>query len=96
MTQENTSLLEKRLEQLIDVLKRPAIPLDIALWDASEGAAYLRVSESQYKERYACRPDFPRAIRLPVEGSTGRGHPKWKALEVIEWAQRWQERKRAA
>lgn len=88
--------LEKKLDELITVLKRPPIPIDVALWSVAEIAAYLCVSDTQVRERYACRPDFPRAIRLPVTGSSGRGHPRWKASEVIEWAERHQERKKAA
>jgi predicted DNA-binding transcriptional regulator AlpA len=88
--------LEKKLDQLIDVLQRPSIPLDVALWSAAEVAAYLCVSVAQVRERYACRPDFPRPIRLPVTGSSGQGHPRWKASEVIEWAENYQEKRRAA
>lgn len=88
-----TETIENKLAELIDILKRPQIPLDVALWNPSDVAAYLCCSESQVLERYACRLDFPRAIRLPVE-SKGRGRPKWKACEVIEWAERYQEPKR--
>lgn len=84
--------LEQKLDELIQVLKRPTIPLDVALWCVADVATYLGVSDAQVRERYACRPDFPRPIRLPVAGS-GRGHPRWKASEIIAWAERYQERK---
>jgi predicted DNA-binding transcriptional regulator AlpA len=93
-----SAVLEKQLADLIDVLKRPTIPLSVALWSTAEVAAYLCVSESQVGARYACRPEFPRPIRLPVDSCNGKGQgrPRWKAGEVIEWAERHQERKRAA
>jgi len=31
-------------------------------------------------ERYSCLPGFPRAIRIG-----GKGHPRYKAADVIEW-----------
>ena len=88
--------IEKKIAELIDVLKRPAVPLEIALWSVADVAAYLAMSDAQVRERYACRPDFPRPIRLPVYGSSGRGHPRWKAQEIIEWAEAHQEKRRAA
>lgn len=51
---------------------RPAIPIDIALWDIATIAAYLNRGESQVRERMACLSDFPKAIRLP-SASAARG-----------------------
>lgn len=70
---------------------RPAIPIDIALWDIATIAAYLQRSENQVRERMACLPDFPKAIRLPSSTAT-RGHALYKAKEVIGWAARYQDR----
>lgn len=70
---------------------RPAIPLEIALWDIATIAAYLQRGESQVRERMACLPDFPKAIRLPAP-SGGRGHALYKAKEVIAWASRYQDK----
>lgn len=73
---------------------RPAIPLSVDLWDAETISSYLKVSARQVRERYAIMPGFPQAIRLP-SGGTEKGHPRWKAEEVIAWAEKYQE-KRAA
>lgn len=75
------------LEQLADVLlaKVRAVPLSIDLWGADEIGAYLKLSPRHVSERLACRPDFPRVIRLPSE--SGRGVKRWKAKEVIAWAE---------
>ena len=78
-------------EDLIDqlasaVAARVKIPLEIDLWDAETIGAYLKLSPRQVLERVAIRPDFPNQIRIPTEGK-GRGHPRWRAAEVIKWAE---------
>jgi hypothetical protein len=70
---------------------RPAISIDIALWDIATIAAYLNRGESQVRERMACLPDFPKAIRLPST-SAARGHALYKAKEVIAWTARYQDK----
>jgi hypothetical protein len=70
---------------------RPAIPIDIALWDIATIAAYLNRGESQVRERMACLPDFPKAIRLPSANTT-RGHALYKAKEIIAWASKFQDK----
>lgn len=50
------------------------------LWTASEIAHYLNLSKSSVQGRVICRPDFPRAIKLP---SGGR---RWVPAEVRDWA----------
>lgn len=69
---------------------RPAIPLEVDLWDVATIAQLLKRSEDQVRERVVCLPDFPKAIRLPA-GSGGRSRPLWKATEVIAWADRYRE-----
>jgi len=76
------------------VASRIRIPLDVALWGADEIAAYLCVSRRQAAEKVVALPGFPQPIRLPVLRG-GKGHPRWKAVEVIAWAESHQE-KRAA
>jgi len=43
------------------------------------------------RERIACLPSFPRAIRVPTKA--GRSHPLYRAKEVIAWVQSHQERR---
>ncbi len=71
-----------KLDQLIQELKAPAIPLADTLWSAEDVGKYLHVSARTVAERYAVHPKFPRA-RKP-----GGGHPRWVASEVIDWAKR--------
>ena len=70
---------------------RPAIPIEIALWDIATIAAYLNRGEAQVRERMACLPDFPKAIRLPST-TASRGQALYKAKEVIAWAAGYQDR----
>ena len=60
-------------------------PIEIDIWGAKEVAGFLKVSPQQVLSRYACLPDFPKTIRLPTNGP-GRGHPKWRAKDVVNWA----------
>lgn len=82
------------VDQLAEAIARRTarrIPLAVDLWGYAEIADYLKVSAPQVADRYAPLPDFPRAIRLPSTGR-GRGHPRYKAAEVIKWAEKHQER----
>lgn len=79
------------LQAILDELRRQRLPvgIDAALWDADDVAAYLRVQRRYVLERLAIRPDWPGAIRLT---DSGHGGARWRAREVIAWAQRRQER----
>jgi len=70
---------------------RPALPVEIDLWDIATIATYLKRSESVVRERMACLPDFPKAIRLPSTRSV-RGQALYRAKEVIQWAAQYQDR----
>lgn len=70
---------------------QPAIPVNIDLWDVATIARVLKRSESQVRNRLICLPDFPKAIRLPVEGG-GRGKPLYRANEVLDWTRKYQDR----
>lgn len=59
------------------------VPIEVALWDYADIAAYLRRSDHTVKNRYAVMPDFPKAIRLE-----GKGHPLYEAMEVVAWARK--------
>lgn len=83
-----TELITK-LVAAIGAQLKPTIPVDIDLWDVSTIAAFLKRSDSNVRERICPLPDFPKAIRLPSQN--GRGHPLWKASEVIAWAERYRE-----
>jgi hypothetical protein len=76
------------IEKLINLIQ-PQIPITVDLWDARTVGAYLKVSPRQVTERYALLDGFPPAIRLP--SPNGRGHPRWKAMEIIKWAEKHQE-----
>lgn len=67
------------------------IPLAVDLWGVAEIAAYLKVDSRHIVDRYASLPGFPAAIRLPSQGR-GRGHPRWKAAEIIKWVESHQDR----
>lgn len=67
------------------------IPISVELWSHAEIALYLKVSSRQVAERYAPLPGFPAAYRIPARGQ-GRGHPRYKASEVIAWAESHKEK----
>lgn len=70
------------------------VPIDYRLWTAKQIADYMRRTERQVAERTVYLPTFPKPIRLPT-GSGSKGHPLWKAIEVINWVEKHQERKAA-
>jgi hypothetical protein len=83
-------LIEKLVEELAKI-SRPAIPVEIDLWDTRTVAAYLKRSEAVVRERIACLPDFPKAIRPPSTKAV-RGQPLWEAKEVIAWARGYKDK----
>lgn len=89
-------LLMHELRELIASLKKTprAVPADKMLWDAEDIGDFLKVSARQVAERYASHPDFPRAIHLPT--TTGsKTTRRWRAAEIMRWAESKQQRKRA-
>lgn len=88
-------MTDEQFAKLTDALLRlrTPIPVDVDLWSSDEIAAYLKVSAFQVMNRYAPLPDFPKAIRLPT-GTGSKGFPRWKAKDVIAWAEKHQEKER--
>lgn len=86
------------VHQLVDALTlahKREIPLNVDLWDVATVAKYLKRDPDGVRDRICTLPDFPQAIRLPSTGSNARkGHPLWKAAEVIKWAEGYQEKRR--
>ena len=87
--------MEELISQLVQAIQARVIPVELELWDADGVAGYLKVQRRTVLEVFAPRPDFPAAIRLPTRGS-GPGAPRWKAMDVIEWAQARQDKRRMA
>lgn len=84
------------VEQLAEAItRRPVIPIDRQLWTADDVAQYLRVNRRAVMERYAPLPNFPQPIRIPAADNKV-SRPRWKAVEVMRWAERHQEPKRRA
>ncbi|CAJ0877918.1 hypothetical protein R20233_02370 [Ralstonia sp. LMG 32965] len=83
--------LIERLVEAIEKRVRPPIPLSVALWDIATVAQYLQRDPNSVRERIACLPSFPKAIRLPTGGRRG-SHPLYKATEVIAWVEGFRER----
>jgi hypothetical protein len=86
----NESDLIQKLADAITKHIHAAIPIDIDLWDMATIGAYLKRSPAMVRERIACLPSFPKAIRLPT--TTGRAQPLYKATEVIAWTLKHQEK----
>jgi hypothetical protein len=87
----NDSDLITRLAAELAKQLRPALPIEIDLWDIATIATYLKRSESVVRERMACLPDFPKAIRLPSTRSV-RGQALYRARDVIHWASQYQDK----
>lgn len=88
--------LQQLAEQIADAIKEgiEQVPMDYRLWTTRQIANYMRRSMRQVEDRIVQLPGFPQAIRLPTENGS-KGRPLWKAREVIDWAEKHQE-KRAA
>ena len=89
MNMNETDFVAK-LAVAIDKLQRPAIPLAIDLGDIATIAYYLKREPGTVRERMACLPSFPKAIRLPT--SKGHAQPLYNAKDVIAWAESYREK----
>lgn len=87
-----TQVIDQLAAELAHRIRVSAIPIQIDLWDAETIGLYLKVSAKHVLQRYAPLPDFPQPIRLPSEKRGGQ--PRWKAAEVIAWAEKYQEKRR--
>jgi len=85
----DSDLIERLAAAVSERISRP-IPVDIDLWDMETMAGYFKRSTSVVRERYACLPSFPKAIRLP--SAKNGAHPLYKADEVIKWAESFKEK----
>lgn len=85
---EKTPNLIEKLAAAIARHTARRIPLAVDLWSVTEIADYLKCTERYVLDNFAARPDFPPAVRLPGKGAR-RGHPRYKASDVIKWAESW-------
>lgn len=67
-------------------------PFEHRLWDADECAQYLHKNKRVFMERYAPMPSFPKRIS-PPNTRGGRSQPLWKAIEVVDWVMKFQEKR---
>lgn len=82
-------LIEKLADAVLARIKpviKPAVPLDIALWDVTDIGTYLKVAPNKVVERYASLKDFPRPIRIPT-AENRTTHARWLAREVIRFVE---------
>lgn len=68
-----------KLDELIAATRASAVPIRDRWIDAATAAALLSIAPATFLDTYACRPDFPRPMRV--------GHPRWRASEILEWCE---------
>jgi predicted DNA-binding transcriptional regulator AlpA len=78
-----TDAIVERLDALIAATRTAHLDRWLT---AEDVGALLGYSPAQIRERIACRPGFPKPLR--VDG----GHPRWKASEIQAWAEAERER----
>ena len=90
MEKEEIELLIQQLAVAIANRIQPAVPFEYELWTTKEIGNYLKVAPDNVVSSFACMPDFPRRIQLPI-ASGGKSHPRWKAIEVVNWVEGYSE-----
>lgn len=71
-----------KIDELIAAIRYSAIPADIKWLDPEGVGQMLGFAPRYVLEKLACRPDFPKPMRIG-----GSGHPRWLASEIHEFAQ---------
>jgi hypothetical protein len=89
MTDTDAATIDRIATAVAARLPSP-IPIAVDLWSSVELGAYFKKSPAVVLERIVPLPTFPRPIYVP--STRGRGHPRWKAAEVIQWAEQFQEK----
>ena len=70
---------------LVEALRQVAqIPTDRRYWSIKTIAAFLEYAEDYVANDLTKREDFPRPAKIG-----GNGRPRWKAGEVMAWADQW-------
>lgn len=73
------------LAAILQKLSEKSIPIEVDLWDTEHIAAYLKYSHSTVRDKILPLPSFPRPICIRT--ANGSGLPRYKAREVIKWAE---------
>ena len=73
------------LAAILQKLSEKSIPIEFDLWDTEHIAAYLKYSYSTVRDKILPLPSFPRPICIRT--ANGSGLPRYKAREVIKWAE---------
>jgi predicted DNA-binding transcriptional regulator AlpA len=71
------------------IARAAAIPISAKWLDAAGVGAILGYNAAQVRDRISTQPGFPVPLRI------NNGHPRWKASEILEWAEAERERTRA-
>ena len=80
--------IEELLTAILEELKSAKVPN--RLWSVSDIAAYLNRSKITIQQRIVCKPDFPKAVRIPTQ--TGKVGPLWYQSEVKDYIRKHQKR----
>jgi len=75
----NTASIIQLIDKLLEISTPTSIPIHHRWLDAAGVAAMLSVSTRTVREQFARRPDFPVPLKV--------GPPRWKASEIMEWAE---------
>lgn len=80
MTEMSDEAIISKLDELICVQRAASIPFSARYLDAEACGGMLGFSGRHFAARIACKPGFPKPIR--IDG----GHARWKGSDVIAWA----------
>jgi len=73
------------LAAILQKLSERTLPVEVDLWDTEHIARYLKYSYSTVRDKIICLPSFPRPIHINT--ANGKSLPRFKAREVIHWAE---------
>jgi len=68
MENEKLDELIDGINILVNLLSKPKVADNQELWDERQCAAYLGYGESNFRQRIACKPTFPKRIVLNPGG----------------------------
>jgi len=82
--QTKSSDASMKFEEILSLLKKMKLPLEVTLWSSQECADYLGISKKKFLNSVRADRSFPKPRNI---ADTERSHShRWVAKEVINWA----------
>ena len=68
-----------------------SVPFPMDLWNIATIALVFKRTELQVRQYMVCRPDFPKAVRLPSRDAA-KAQALYRPADVLAWADKFKDK----